>query len=375
MSLFLTALLHFTASATKGKRRTVSVGGNVSLTCENLIKEQPKCGFTTWLFSNQTKSTELVKLGQISKDVGSKSDRLSVTEDCSLLIKKVSEEDVGRYDCQQYPPEGKQEPDAPVYLSLVNMTELKNGDKVTLRCSVWTHKDLIPGVKWVFEGKVVDKDHHGVNTSQRLCCSDVTLRPDHHMYRSRYESLQCEVTDRDNKQLFPFRLVPSDKEQDKLKPTTATRSPTQPSTEEESTANSPTTSTPTENSMTPKTTAEPMSDDPDVNGLQWLYIVGAVLALLALLIIIVIIIMWKRAKGSGTERTDNTADPEDGVAYASISFTKKSSQVQALGKGDDDDDEGAVTYATVNVSTSSSAAVRASMDPSDLYGNVNKDRK
>uniref|UniRef100_A0A669BBD9 Immunoglobulin V-set domain-containing protein n=1 Tax=Oreochromis niloticus TaxID=8128 RepID=A0A669BBD9_ORENI len=45
---------------------------------------------------------ELITLGQIVEHAKTKSDRLSVTANCSLLIKNVTVEDVGLYYCQQY---------------------------------------------------------------------------------------------------------------------------------------------------------------------------------------------------------------------------------------------------------------------------------
>ncbi|CAJ1077890.1 uncharacterized protein LOC117824306 [Xyrichtys novacula] len=210
MSLFLTALLHFTATEVQPLDLTVRVGDNIPLTCENLIKDQHECNFTTWTFSHSSNSAaavELVKLGQVSEDVGSKSDRLSVTEDCSLLIKKVREDDVGRYECRQYPPRGRQEPNAQVFLSGVNMTQQKYDDDVTLTCSVTSLYLCKHTVKWLFEGKDVVEHDQSVRTSKGLCFADVSFQPDHYMYRSRYESLQCEVTV-DN-QVFSFRLQPS----------------------------------------------------------------------------------------------------------------------------------------------------------------------
>ncbi|CAJ1077893.1 uncharacterized protein LOC124050328 isoform X4 [Xyrichtys novacula] len=236
------------------KVQIVRAGDDVTLTCENLIQHQHECKFTTWTFSHLTNSAavKLVEHGQIGEDVGSKSDRLSVTEDCSLLIKKVRGKDAGLYVCLQYPPRGQQEPDAQVFLSVVNMTELKNDDEVTLSCSVWTHKDLKAEVKWLFEDKVVDRRHHGVNTSKRLCCADVTLRPDHLMFRSRYESLQCEVSVSDKKQLFPFRLKHSDTPEPttltKLTTRTTTPRPTGSRATKNGTQQTPQTPPPTNNS-------------------------------------------------------------------------------------------------------------------------------
>ncbi|KAI3364577.1 hypothetical protein L3Q82_011367 [Scortum barcoo] len=89
---------------------------------KNVIDGQKNCGGTTWTFSHSRSSSliELIELGQIGGGAKSKSDRLSVTANCSLVIKKVTVEDVGRYFCQQYKSGQQQGLDALVYLSLVN---------------------------------------------------------------------------------------------------------------------------------------------------------------------------------------------------------------------------------------------------------------
>ena len=83
--------------------------------------DQNNCDGTTWTFSYLSNRTvELVRLGQIGVDAKTKSDRLSVRENCSLVIKNVTEEDAGRYLCQQYKKAGRyQGQDSQVYLSVV----------------------------------------------------------------------------------------------------------------------------------------------------------------------------------------------------------------------------------------------------------------
>ena len=86
------------------------------------MTDQDKCDSTTWIFvgSGSTAAVELIRLGQIGEKAKAKSDRLSVTANCSLVIKKVTVEDVGRYFCQQYDRSGqKQGQDSLVYLSVV----------------------------------------------------------------------------------------------------------------------------------------------------------------------------------------------------------------------------------------------------------------
>ncbi|KAM9339696.1 uncharacterized protein ABDE67_017354 [Symphorus nematophorus] len=97
---------------------------------------------------------------------------------------------------------------------------------------------------------------------------------------------------------------------------------------------------------------------------RWLYVTVAAVVVVALLIIIVKVIRRRRSEGKETQTNDNVADPEGGVSYASISYTKKTNgKARALGKHEDKDNDETVTYATVNASSSSA-------EPSDLYATV-----
>lgn len=84
---------------------TVRDGDNITLLCDNDTGDQEKCHETYWALNkpHYTEPLELVKSGQIQKSLitRSKSERLSVTQDCSLLVEKVTEEDAGHYLCSQ----------------------------------------------------------------------------------------------------------------------------------------------------------------------------------------------------------------------------------------------------------------------------------
>lgn len=72
------------------------------LSCQCLITGQTGCNGTTWVFSSRDSSIELVTLGKVNTNLQTKSNRLSVAANCSLVIRNISVEDVGYYECQQY---------------------------------------------------------------------------------------------------------------------------------------------------------------------------------------------------------------------------------------------------------------------------------
>ncbi|CAK6977698.1 uncharacterized protein LOC121882134, partial [Scomber scombrus] len=100
---------------------TVRDGDDVTLSCRNVINGQDKCVSITWIYTNTQHSPleELIKLGQIGENAKTKSDRLSVTANCSLVIKKVTVEDAGRYTCRQYDRSGRYE-ESQIELSVVS---------------------------------------------------------------------------------------------------------------------------------------------------------------------------------------------------------------------------------------------------------------
>ena len=102
---------------------TVRAGHSATLPCEHVIKHQHKCNSTTWLYSPIRETViEQINLGQISTNGISKakSDRLSVTEECSLVITNVTPGDVGRYTCKQFRSGRQQGADSQVLLSVID---------------------------------------------------------------------------------------------------------------------------------------------------------------------------------------------------------------------------------------------------------------
>ncbi|XP_014185465.1 uncharacterized protein LOC102299779 isoform X2 [Haplochromis burtoni] len=191
----------------------MKVGDDVTLLCLNVIDEQNNCDGTTWIFTSTNKPTtvELITLGQIGEEAKTQSDRLSVTANCSLLIKKLTVEDVGLYYCQQYkvketPSQHTLVHQSFVHVAVITLTEHKDIDKGTLNCSVLTHGECHQTVMWQIKGKDVDKNNNQTVTSHTVCSTTVSIPESNFLYSSRYNILACEVTDTKTGkvQLFTF---------------------------------------------------------------------------------------------------------------------------------------------------------------------------
>nr|XP_046228673.1 uncharacterized protein LOC124050319 isoform X2 [Scatophagus argus] len=206
MSLILMLLLQFPAvTGQYYSSFVVGDGEEVTLPCDNRRADLHRCDEIDWLFIDlENRATVLlVKRGQIGEQAKTKSDRLSVTNSCSLVIKKVSAEDAGRYTCRQ---SGHQ--DVNVDLSVVTMTEREDADEVTLSCSVVTYERCGHTVKWLNEGEEVNEGEDDMKTSGSDCSVTVTLRSSFVKQKSKYrEQFRCEVTDEytDTVQQFTFR--------------------------------------------------------------------------------------------------------------------------------------------------------------------------
>ncbi|XP_045917543.1 uncharacterized protein LOC123978354 isoform X2 [Micropterus dolomieu] len=359
-SLFVILVLQFTATG-QNLSFTVRVGDEVTLPCGNVIQNQEKCDGSSWLASRDIGAavTELITHGKISKNGNfeAKSDRLNVTAECFLVIKNVTVEDNGRYTCRQFKKSGQQHgPDSPVVLSVINMEQYQHNDTVGFICSVLTYGSCEHTVEWLYEG-----NKNNMVTSQGSCSATVVFTAPPLSQKSNYsELLKCNVTDNMSGQML---LCSVDLQSSCQKTGSTLRG----------------------KNKTPSGKGE-TTTKPDM----WQFIVVAV-GLAALLIIIVVVIRWKKAKGNKTKMDENIrlslnpavtqpgpetmqdmADPEDGVSYASISYTRKTNSKVQVSVKDDHDEDDAVTYSSVKASSPSAGG---SADPSDLYATVNKPNK
>ncbi|KAI3364556.1 hypothetical protein L3Q82_011338 [Scortum barcoo] len=98
-----------------------------------------------------------------------------------------------------------------VHLSVINMNEQKGNTWMVLWCSVLSYDKCEHTVKWLYEGKDVDKDNEDLQTSQTGCQTTVFFLTFHHIYTSRLNLFTCEVTDghTGKVQLIPFSLQSS----------------------------------------------------------------------------------------------------------------------------------------------------------------------
>ncbi|KAL3979431.1 SET-binding protein [Sarotherodon galilaeus] len=290
---------------------TAGRGHDVTLPCKNVIQGQHNCNTTTWIFSDSSSAVALFELGQI-KEAKPKSDRLSLSADCSLVIKKVTDQDVGRYTCRQFKTAtGSQEgPDFTIDLSVINSEDVKTTKSTTVK---FTKK-----------------------TSSTKKSTTSTIKP-----------------------TVKINTWTTGEELKKSEGTLTTASNIPP-------------------------------------GVHSGFIIVPV-GLAALLITVVVIIRWKKTKvkssfflfsqnktqcgnntglslnpadtesGPGTNQDTMWTDADDGVSYASISFTKKIKNKARA--GDDEDDT--VTYSTVTAASPAGVP----NDPSDLYSTISKPKK
>ncbi|XP_059211840.1 uncharacterized protein LOC131990743 [Centropristis striata] len=315
MLLYLILLLQFTAAVT-GQRYlylTVRVGDDVTLPCESLIADQNNCENTTWLYGHPgSRTVALVRGGQLVEAARAKSDRLSFSEKCSLVIKKVTEDDAGYYVCRQIRSGQQQGEDAVVLLSVVTMTEQKDTD-VTFRCSMKSSYGCRHTVKWLFQGQAVDKNNPQLKTSQSNCSASVTFPTSHSGYTSRYNSFNCEVTGGNTREVKLFSFSPPQSSGEDTTTTTTTITTTTTT----ATTTAATTTTAAATSEMPPTTG---NNQPQISPAHWRWIVVSV-GLAALITSVVAVNIWIRTKEKETQ-TDELAVrydvDDDTVNYENI---------------------------------------------------------
>ncbi|XP_053301435.1 uncharacterized protein LOC128460316 isoform X2 [Pleuronectes platessa] len=362
MSLhLLLVLIPFTVLAVQYSFIIIRAGAEVTLSCGNVRDDHVNCGATEWLFIDSEGNggvnlfvNRQLDTSEISK---SKADRLRLAANCSLVISEVTAEDAGQYTCRQFDLTTQTHEDHLFFISVVNVTEQKRSDEVTLSCSVSTCRRCDLTVKWLFMNKDVDEDNKDLKTSKSSSSATVSFSKSHFVNKMKnYSSLTCKVKQGGKEEKFSF-----------IPPSSGKNEPA-----------------PGNNEMTT----------------DWWRYIGLVVGFATIVILVLILIRWRRNKatdtqmnadenrtfsveetrgfdepdsslceanssvpvvsGNKTQTHKHTVDPAEDVAYASISHSPYST---AQIKGGDD----AVTYSTVKAPSSSPGP---SADPSSLYATV-----
>ncbi|KAA0721398.1 hypothetical protein E1301_Tti021865 [Triplophysa tibetana] len=121
----------------------IGSGESVSLSCNDALHQ---CSSTSWIYTKHTRSpTVELFTGGIKKNNTERSERLSLTSDCSLNIYKTTQHDGGLYTCRQYVNGRHHGPDSDVYLHVLHasssssQTEIRANTPVTLSCQLFTY--------------------------------------------------------------------------------------------------------------------------------------------------------------------------------------------------------------------------------------------
>ncbi|XP_027895324.1 uncharacterized protein LOC114158202 isoform X1 [Xiphophorus couchianus] len=367
-SLFVTLMLYLTAAAVETQYSAVRDGDEVTLPCRNVINIRNQCNSITWIFTNSRLST-LFEKGQIHEAAAAKSDRLNVTSDCSLVIKNVSVEDVGQYNCRQF-INGQQSSDSNNILSVIQMDKQKQKDKIILTCSVMDHNHCRHTVKWLNEGR--EEMLSDMEELDQSCSATVTIPASDRNWKVNSENLKCKVTNSfSNKvQLFNYKIQSSGRKTAKnstSKTTTTTRPARTTTTRMSTTTKITVTKLPatlsTVTAESNKLTSMAINSSTNVNnfsktpGWSMFYIIGPAVTIVTVLVII----GWKKTRENKTKKEkERETDPEDDIHYAKISQTKKTKKKPRV--------PDTVTYSTVNSSSSAQAAV----DLDHLYSTLSK---
>ncbi|XP_054910142.1 transcription initiation factor TFIID subunit 1-like [Poeciliopsis prolifica] len=293
-SLFVMLMLYLTAAAGQTHYSAVRVGDEITLSCEN-VNIRNHCDSITWMFGSNRTTSILFENGKIHEDAAAKSDKLRITSKCSLIIKEVSDEDVGLYIFRRFINE--QEQDFNIILSVIHMVEQKQEDKIILTCSVTDLIHYRHTVEWLNEGREETFSH--MQRSDQFCSATVTIPASDRNWK---ENLKCKVTnDYSNKvQLFDFRIQSFGGKT--AKTTTTTRPPrtttTRKSTTTKMTATKlPATTTTTTESLN-KLTSMAINSSTNVNnfsktpGWSMFYIICPAV----IIVTVLLIIGWKKTR-------------------------------------------------------------------------------
>ncbi|XP_047244464.1 uncharacterized protein LOC124882248 isoform X2 [Girardinichthys multiradiatus] len=297
LTLFQIIMLQYIEAARHQSFVTIKAGDGDTLSCENAIQGQINCDSIEWTFTGPGRTAEVWFIhGNFTQAAKGKTDRLSVTADCSLNMKMITVEEAGEYTCRQIYLD-QQYTVSNVYLSVVTIAEQRDNNKVTLDCVVSGQINCRHTVEWLCENKEnVSSDLQRV---PQVCQESVTFQTSYlHQNSKSSRFLRCKVTEQDTRKVRFFALY--------------------------------------------TLTSDEIPDWP------WWYIL---LGLAASLIIVLAVIRWKkttRQRGQMEQMEARTVDSGDIISYAFISFTRKPEKKAKISN--------TVTYSSVKTSSFASGA-------------------
>ncbi|KAK7147514.1 hypothetical protein R3I94_010134 [Phoxinus phoxinus] len=356
-------------SGTEGTRVFSSSGGNVRLPCNNSLSD---CTSTTWIHTRLSETVELITGGEKKNNI-ERRERLSLGSDCSLNIKKVTQEDYGLYTCRQFVNgSGEQQgTDAPVYLHVLHIstsssqTEIRPGS-VTLSCQLYSYGDSCDALVrteglqmiWVNPAgvSVMTDSRYQILFSSTHCNITLTttlLNEDHN------REFRCQVTQRNQpKTSATYTVKYSDPvDSTTLTPVSSSNSEKKSSrtTAADSAQQAPVDSTPS------RTTAADSTQQVTFLPL----IVGVVAALAVLLAVIFCLIHKNKKKADNKRGTDDSVEQKDDVTYTEVvTYSKKQAKENEVHDVDEK-----VTYASIRGATAGPQD-----NSSQLCASVNKNR-
>ncbi|XP_067260403.1 uncharacterized protein [Chanodichthys erythropterus] len=350
-----------------------SSGENVHLPCNNALSG---CTSTTWNYARHSVAAELIA-GGIKKNDIERRERLSLGSDCSLNIKKVTQEDYGLYTCQQYVNGQKQGTDAPVYLHFLHVsssssqTEIRPGSSVTLSCQLYYFRvscdslvrtDEIQLI-WVNQAgvSVMTDSRYQISFSTHCIITLTTTLLNEDLNRE----WRCQVTQRNQLKTSATYTVKysAPTETRTLNPvissktTTTVNKPVTQSAPVDSTTLIPVTRSNSEKKSS-QTTADPTQQETSLPSV----IAGVVAALAVLLLPLIFWVIRKRKPKADNKRgTDDSVEQIDEVTYTEVfTYSKKQDKNNKVHCDDK------VTYASI-----SGATAGPQDNNSQLYASVN----